>query len=172
MQTITDLKNSIPQTGRVEFIGIARERRGTIELQSFVMVEPGKGIIGEHHANSGKSRREVTLIQAEHLPVIASLCGRDEVLPELPRRNIVVSGINLLALKDRYFKIGTANLLGTGNCAPCSRMEELLGPGGYNAMRGHGGITSVVQVAGEIRIGDTVQLIVSETEPAESDADE
>ena len=54
------------------------------------------------------------------------------------RRNLVVSGINLLALKDRRFRVGTALLEGSGECAPCSRMEVVLGPSGYNAVHGHG----------------------------------
>ena len=109
---------------------------------------------------SGKdSARQVTLIQAEHLPVIAVLCGRDDVTPELLRRNIVVSGINLFALKKAQFRIGDAILEGTGPCVPCSRMEENLGPGGYNATRGHGGITARVIRAGTIRSGDQIRPI-------------
>jgi MOSC domain-containing protein YiiM len=105
------------------------------------------------------------LIQAEHLGVIASVLHRDSVDPALLRRNIVVSGINLLALKSAKFRIGTALLEGTGPAEPCSRMEEALGPGGYNAMRGHGGITARVLEDGWIRVGDSVTLVSPEMPP-------
>jgi MOSC domain-containing protein YiiM len=98
----------------------------------------------------------VTLIQAEHLEIVARLLGKAAIEPALVRRNIVVSGINLLALRSQEFQIGEAVLVGTGNCAPCSRMEEVLGPGGYNAMRGHGGITAAVVQPGVLRVGDSV----------------
>ena len=103
-------------------------------------------------------KRQVTLIQQEHLQVVANILGKSEIDPGWIRRNLVVSGINLLSLKHQSFQIGEAVLQTTGICAPCSRMEENLGPGGYNAMRGHGGITAKVLQPGEIRIGDPVRL--------------
>ncbi|MEX0714967.1 MAG: MOSC domain-containing protein [Planctomycetaceae bacterium] len=148
-----------PRTGRVEWIGVAQERLGSIEPLEEVFVRPGTGIDGEHHAASGESKRQVTLIQHEHLPVVAALLGIDVVDPRRLRRNIVVSGINLLALKDRRFRIGEALLEGSGPCAPCSRMEENLGTGGYNAMRGHGGITAIVVEEGRIRVGDEIAVV-------------
>jgi MOSC domain-containing protein YiiM len=81
--------------------------------------------------------------------------------PGLLRRNLVVSGINLLALQRAQFRIGSVVLEGTGPCHPCSRMEAALGPGGYNAMRGHGGITAKVITPGEIKVGDAVAFVQS-----------
>jgi MOSC domain-containing protein YiiM len=108
----------------------------------------------------------VTLIQREHLNVIAGLLRRDGISPELTRRNLVVSGVNLLALKGERFRVGEVLLEGTGPCEPCSRMEENLGPGGYNAMRGHGGITARVLEGGVLRIGDTVRAEIASERPA------
>jgi MOSC domain-containing protein YiiM len=158
MQTMHDLLTHVPQIGRVDWIGVAAARKADIESVAEVVVQAGTGIDGEHHAKSGKSERQVTLIQHEHLPAVAALLHRAEVSPALLRRNIVVSGINLLALKTRQFTIGEALLEGTGPCEPCSRMEENLGPGGYNAMRGHGGITARVLRGGRIRTGDAVAV--------------
>jgi hypothetical protein len=116
-------------------------------------------VLAGDHARGG--RRAVTLIQHEHLPVIAALAGCGTVDPARLRRNICVSGINLLALRDARFRVGSLVLEGTGSCAPCSRMDEaeVLGIGGYNAMRGHGGITACVVEAGMFSIGDPVVFI-------------
>lgn len=153
------LQRSVPQVGRVEWIGRAPARRAPIESIDQVELCVGTGLQGEHHAQSGRGDRQVTLVQAEHLQVIAALLARGEAIdPALLRRNVVVSGINLWALRKMRFRVGAGLLEGTGPCAPCSRMEETLGPGGYHATRGHGGITARVLEAGVIRIGDGVAL--------------
>ena len=74
------------------------------------------------------------------------------ITPELLRRNLVIKGINLLALKNQKFRIGNAVFQTTGLCHPCSRMEAILGAGGYNAMRGHGGLTAQVLKSGLITL--------------------
>ncbi len=167
MQTIADLRQRFPPNGFVEWIGIATEPRGPIQVLESVEVAMPTGIVGEHHANKGNSKRQVTLIQAEHLEVVAGLLGRETLPPELTRRNVVVRGINLIALKEQNFRIGTAVLRGSGPCVPCSRMEFNLGFGGYNAMRGHGGLNAVVVEPGRISVGDPVQWV----ETSKTDAD-
>jgi MOSC domain-containing protein YiiM len=153
---IKELLAVIPQAGRLEWIGIRPAHRAPVQVVASVRAETGLGLIGDRYAENPGSKRQVTLIQTEHLPVIAALTGHATIPPESLRRNLVVSGINLLALKDRPFRIGAVLLEGTGLCQPCSRMEEVLGPGGYNAMRGHGGITARVLESGELHVGDVL----------------
>lgn len=149
---------SIPQQGRVEWIGIRPQRMLEVQSVSQVNADPETGLEGDHFKKSSTGKRQVTLIQQEHLDVVARILGKSEIPPELLRRNIVVSGINLLALKQQQFQVGEVLLETTGICAPCSRMEENLGAGGYNSMRGHGGITAKIVQGGQIKLGDIVRL--------------
>jgi MOSC domain-containing protein YiiM len=155
---IKDLLASLPQRGIVRWIGLRPARRVTPVSVEVVEAVIGKGLIGDRFAGNPQSRRQVTLIQAEHLQTMGELLERDTINPELLRRNIVVSGINLVALNGATFSIGEAIFEGTGPCDPCSRMEEALGTGGFNAMRGHGGITARVVESGRIRVGDEVAM--------------
>lgn len=160
--TKEQLLQRLPQIGTLTHICVRPSKGAPIRLLSEVVLNPAVGIVGDHYAGrSGK--RQVTLLQAEHLPVVAALLGLDALDPARLRRNLIVSGINLLALRDRKFQIGGEVVLqGTGACHPCSKMEENLGPGGYNAMRGHGGITARVIVGGHLRTGEPVQIIAGE----------
>lgn len=158
MQTIAELLTHIPQTGRLEWIGLSPARRAPIEVVQHALAQTNVGLERDYHARPG-SKRQITLLQFEHLKVIATLMGWESLATELLRRNLIVSGINLLALKDKQFSIGDVILEGTGQCHPCSRMEQNLGSGGYNALRGHGGITARVVRGGELHIGDPVKFL-------------
>jgi MOSC domain-containing protein YiiM len=147
MQTIGELLHTVPQVGRLEWIEVSPKSRAPIELLTTVTATAGKGLDADCHAKGRPSKRQVTLIQHEHLLVIASISGRRDLTPQMLRRNFA----------ERRFWVGGVLLEGTGPCAPCSRMEEALEPCGYNAMRGHGGITARVLQAGVVYVGDVVQ---------------
>ena len=148
----------LPQVGTIKLICLRPDRR--IETINVAEVEADEttGLKGDHYRGKN-GKRQVTLIQAEHLEAVGSLLGGKIIDPLLTRRNLVVSGINLLALKKRQFSVGEVVLEMTGPCEPCSRMEEHFGPGGYNAMRGHGGICARIIKGGTIRLNDEVKLI-------------
>ena len=154
------LMATLPRAGRVQWIGLRPARDVPMQEVAAVEAVAGRGLVGDRYA-SGSGKRGITLIQAEHLPVIAALSGHAAVAPALLRRNVVVSGIPLVALKGRRFRIGGALFEGTDDCDPCSRMEAALGPGGYNAMRGHGGLCARILEGGRIMVGDGVEPEVS-----------
>lgn len=145
--------------GRLEWIGLRPARRAAVLIRTSATLITGRGVEGDRYDTKRNGPRQVTLVASEDLAAVAAFLGRSEISPGLLRRNLVIRGINLLALKDRRFRVGTALLEGSGECAPCSRMEEALGPGGYNAVRGHGGITARVIEGGEIAVGDVVERI-------------
>ncbi len=122
------------------------------------VLDPEHGLAGDRWCGRPGGARQVTLLAEEHLRAIGSFVGA-EVTPEQLRRNLVVGGINLLACKERLIRVGSAVLEVTGECHPCSRMEQTLGPGGYNAVRGQGGVTARVVEGGTVRVGDKVSVI-------------
>jgi MOSC domain-containing protein YiiM len=153
------LLDSPMRPGRLVWIGLRPERRAPMAEVEQALLEPGRGLIGDRWRGAATGGRQVTLIAAEHLRAIAGYLGLDAVAPTRLRRNLVVEGVNLLALKGSRFRIGAALLECSGECHPCSRMEEEFGPGGYNAVRGHGGITARVVEGGEVHMGDQVVRI-------------
>lgn len=160
-RVVTDLASlmaNLPQVGRLEWIGLRPARREVLDTPGTAIADPALGLQGDRYAGRSGTR-QVTLVQQEHLAAIGSLLGGEPVAPERLRRNLVVSGLNLLALKGRMFTIGSVQLEYTGLCHPCSFMETTLGSGGYNAVRGHGGITARVLVGGVIEIGDAVAAV-------------
>lgn len=152
------LMTRFPAAGRVEWIGLRPARDVPMREVGEARAQAGGGLAGDRYAG-GSGSRGVTLIQAEHLPAIAALARAAALAPATLRRNLVVSGIPLIALKGQRFRIGGALLEGTAPCDPCSRMETALGPGGYNAMRGMGGLCARVIEGGALRIGDLVEWI-------------
>ena len=173
MQTLRDLIASPVPAGHVTDV-VLRPQRGVpaVRVDEAVAVA-GRGLEGDRRAIAAATRsptsraRELTLFQAEHLPLVARWTGRgtgrNPLDVTLLRRNLVVAGINLLAMRSPFadrpltWRIGDDVLIRvTGPCDPCSRMEAILGPGGYQALRGHGGVTACIVRGGRVRVGDAV----------------
>jgi MOSC domain-containing protein YiiM len=147
---------SAPST--VQWIGVRPARGAPMIAHDEVELVAARGIVGDRgFSKTARGKRQVTLIQAEHVPLLAAWLGRP-VEPAQLRRNLVVAGINLLALVHQRFAIGDAILIGTGPCAPCVKLDAELGAGACQRMRGHGGITASIERGGRIRVGDPVAL--------------
>lgn len=152
MSALHDMIARCAQPGTVDWIGTRAARRAGMLSVPRVAVTLA-GLEGDH-ARPGK--RAVTLMQGEHLAAIGAYLGQGPVTPAQMRRNIVIRGLNLGSLKGREITIGTVTLRLSVICAPCSRMEETFGHGGYAAVRGHGGWCADVVRPGVIALGDAV----------------
>jgi MOSC domain-containing protein YiiM len=91
------LMDTMPQQGTVTWIGIRPKRKAPLLSLNQVAAVTLKGLAGDHFSGSASSKRQVTLIQQEHLDLIASVMQLPDLTPGMLRRNLVVKGINLHA---------------------------------------------------------------------------
>jgi MOSC domain-containing protein YiiM len=173
MPDLRQLSRQFPHAGRVQAIVLRPARDVPALSVERALAVPERGLQGDRSAakastRAGGGKRQVTLLQAEHLPLLAAWTGLAQIAPTLLRRNLVVEGLNLVAARTLFadqpleLHIGAAVVLQlTGPCDPCSKMEATLGPGGYNALRGHGGMTARVLQGGEIAVGDAVRVLAA-----------
>ena len=145
--------------GTLTWIGLRSERRGQVTPVERARAVATKGLEGDHRmAKTPGSARQVTLISEEFMQQIAHFTGLSAIDPVLLRRNLVVSGINLNALRHQRFQIGDAVFEATALCHPCSRMDAALGKGGVAAMIGHGGLCARILNTGYITVGDRLEV--------------
>jgi MOSC domain-containing protein YiiM len=172
---LRELTRSFPHDGRVAAIYLRASRTDPAMQVTSAEALFDRGLQGDRASSKapgprGGGKRQVTLLQAEHVPLIAAWSGRAAIDPGILRRNVVIAGLNLIAARSLFvdqplwLRIGDDALFEiTGPCDPCSKMEARLGPGAYNAMRGHGGMTSRVLRSGLISVGDMVSVELATT---------
>lgn len=191
-QDLRHLTQQFAQAGHITQILLRPARAAPMRAVDSAQALAGRGLVGDRTGDKPAVRmagdgaggkRQITLLQAEHLPVIQALCGLDALPATLLRRNLVVAGLNLLAARSLFkdapllLCLGAADdpaavlLVITGPCEPCSKMEAALGPGGYNAMRGHGGVTARVLRGGWLRVGAPVGCIPASLAKDQIDGD-
>ena len=144
-------------TGKLEWIGLRPARKTPMEVVDSAVALPGFGLEGDRRClGSEGSARQVTVISVEYIDIISRLLQKEKIDPALLRRNLVVSGINLMALRHQRFQIGECIFEATAQCHPCRRMEEALGKNGVAAMLGHGGLCVKIMTGGALKLGDSV----------------
>jgi MOSC domain-containing protein YiiM len=105
-----------------------------------------QGLVGD--VSFGRAARQVLLIDLETLEEF-------KLAPGDVRENLTVSGIALSAA--HRLTVGAVILEVTGDCAPCSTMDELQ-PGLQERIRGRRGVLARVVHGGQIHIGDQISI--------------
>ena len=119
----------------------------------------GRGLQGDRYADGagtfsagGGRGRDLTLVAAEVLDDVG-------LEPVAARRNLVVRGVDLDALRGRRFRVGEVECLGQRRCEPCAHLERLTRPGVLRALVHRGGLRADIVRGGELRVGDPVEAL-------------
>jgi MOSC domain-containing protein YiiM len=119
----------------------------------------GRGLEGDRYADgagtfspSGGRGRDLTLVAAE----VLEDAGLE---PIEARRNLIVRGVDLDALRGRRFRVGAVECLGQRRCEPCAHLERLTRPGVLRALAHRGGLRADILRGGALRVGDPVEAL-------------
>lgn len=149
------LAKTVRTAARLEGIWIKRARRGPMDPVERATLVEGEGILG--NADVG-GRRQVTVIDDAAWKRATADLGR-EIDPSERRANLLVRGIDLRETRGRALEIGPCRIRIGGETRPCNLMDEA-SPGLQDALdpEWRGGVYGVVEVGGEIAVGDRVEL--------------
>lgn len=157
-------------TGRL--LGIARKGRprATMEVIDAAVVGLDTGIAGDFRGAvkpGGRGKRQVTVMMLSDWRATLADLGRIDIAWSERRVNLLVDGMDLPRRAGDRLRIGTALFEITGECDPCSRMEEVA-PGLKAALTPgwRGGRLLRVIEAGDISVGDAATIETNELREA------
>ena len=136
-------------------------------------VVAGQGVRGDRFF--GKVSRlasSVSFLAAEAVEAVEDELGlaRGSLDARLARRNVVVRGIDLNALRGKPFTLdsgdGPVRFQAAGETSPCAWMDDRLAPGARDALRGRGGLRAEPTSSGVLRVGPVRLLTDAGVDPA------
>lgn len=124
----------------------------------------GRGIEGDRYAlRDAGHPKQISFFDMKTLDDLSEKYGV-AVPPESVRRNVFVRGLDLPALVGKQFTVNGIRFEGVDPCKPCYWMDEAIGPGAEEFLRGRGGLRALILDDGEIRVGDAEFALLTEDE--------
>ncbi len=96
---------------------------------------------------------QITFFAAEVFQELRLALGVPEANPAALRRNVLVRGIDVRGLVGCEFAVQGVWFRGACECKPCYWMNEALGPGAEEWLRGRGGLRARILSNGVLRCG-------------------
>ncbi|WP_232797157.1 MOSC domain-containing protein [Blastococcus atacamensis] len=140
--------------------GTTTPEQGT-DRRERLEVRAGHGIVGDRYAGRSAHRdAQVTVFAAESLEALAAELAAGPWDPLLTRRNVVLRGAEVEALRGQDFALdcgeGAVLLRGGRPANPCAWMDVVLAPGAHRGLRGRAGIRCAARSDGVLRLGPAV----------------
>ena len=105
----------------------------------------GKGLVGDRFFGFKENYRgQVTFFSLEVYEALRRELKVFDKTPEVFRRNLFVSGVELNALVGKRFRLQGVEFEGVEECRPCEWMDQAFGPGAEESLKGRGGLRARV----------------------------
>jgi hypothetical protein len=153
-------------TGTLENIYLVAEKRGETEAREKIELEAGLGIVGDRYHTYAKRclatedpvpENHLSLIDKSLLDDFLANRAKDSDLTYADfRRNLITSGIDLNALVDKEFMVGSARCRGVELCEPCAFLAATVHRGVLPGLVNRGGLRAIIIKSGNAEIGSTV----------------
>lgn len=126
-------------------------KHGIEEVDSVECVA-GQGLRGDRFFGfKSDYKGQVTLFSWEVYQQLCVAHGDGNTSPARLRRNIIVEGADLNALVGVEFELQDVRLTGTEECRPCYWMDQAIGAGAEDWMKGRGGLRCRILSDGWLR---------------------
>lgn len=141
-----------PERGKIISLRLCIGSRAPMQEVTSANLITGQGIQGDRHLKKDGSRSKRQVLIMDHETLKDFNLANGEI-----RENITASGINISQFQsgERLSLGSTVILKITGECEPCSRMDEIR-PGLQSLLEGKRGMLAYVESGGEIKIGDEI----------------
>ena len=153
-------------TGTLEHIYLVAEKRGETEAREKIELEAGLGIVGDRYHTYAKRclatedpvpENHLSLIDKSVLDDFLANRAKDSALTYADfRRNLITSGIDLNALVDKEFMVGSARCRGVELCEPCAFLAATVHRGVLPGLVNRGGLRAIIIKSGSAEIGSTI----------------
>ena len=115
----------------------------------------GHGIRGDRFYDYRDDYKgQITFFAAEVFAEMAYTFGITNKSAGVLRRNVIVSGVDLMKLIGSDFELQGVQFRGTAQCAPCYWMDTAFAPGAEKFLAGRGGLRARILTDGRISVGE------------------
>jgi MOSC domain-containing protein YiiM len=138
-----------------------------VERREQVEVRADLGIVGDRYSGRPAHRdASVTVLAVESLEELAAELGSGPWDPLAARRNVVLRGAEVEALRGQPFSLDGVLLAGGRPANPCAWLDLALVPGAHRGLRGRAGIRCAARGDGVLRLGPAVLRSAVPLDPA------
>jgi MOSC domain-containing protein YiiM len=113
----------------------------------------GRGLLGDRFFDHKPDYKgQITFFSAEVFDALCAAIEGREKSPALLRRNVLTRRVDLDALIGATFEVQDIRFQGTAECSPCRWMNEAIGPGAEDFLKGRGGLRARILTSGTLRV--------------------